>query len=154
MTSRDEQMAALSLLMDEKELANLRAQHRQWEIRKALQRGDMGSPVIRTVYDGTDASPLTFAPLGCRTCGMKLTTQSHAGALTCVPCRARYDRLAQNAADAARFEEARLALNKLRASRPSVLKQTLGWCAVAAVLAVGFAWIASKAAWAIGGALP
>ncbi len=147
MNEHDEDLrkARLYLTLDEFEMANVRAEHEKYERRQAaMQRGDMGSPI----------GPLTFAPLSCVSCSIKLTTKNHATAHVCVTCQDRKDRLAQNAADAARFEEARLALNKLRASRPSVLKQTLGWCAVAVVLAVGFAWLWNKAAWAIGGALP
>lgn len=147
----DLRKARLYLTLDADEMQNVKAEHAKWEAKQSARRqamlyGDSGSP-----QKSDHAGPLYFVAVCCRLCGVKLTSQNHALAMVCGRCHDRNSRLAQNAADAARFEEKRLALNKLRASRPSVLKQTLGWCAVAAVLAVGFAWIASKAAWALGG---
>lgn len=80
----DLRRAALYLGMDEKELANVRAEHAKYERRKqAMQRGDQGGPI-----PGTDCEcgPLTFAPIQCTGCGIKLTSQNHGNASQCERC--------------------------------------------------------------------
>ncbi len=141
MNEHDENLrkARLYLTLDEDEMANVRAEHEKYERRKAaMGRGDMGSPVLRTVYDGTDASPLTFAPVQCRTCGIKLTTQSHAGALTCTACCDRRARLSFYAQQQSTFTAKADALKDAKAR--SARNWLMLWCAVAGVVAVGGAW--------------
>ncbi len=141
----DLRKARLYLTLDEFEMANVRAEHEKYERRKAaMRRGDMGSPI----------GPLTFAPLSCVSCSIKLTTKNHATAHVCVTCQDRKDRLSQNAADAARFEEKRVAVAKLIAARPTALRAALTWGAVVigtVAAALVIAWAANKFAWWLGG---
>lgn len=68
------QRARLYLMLDEDEMANVRATIAQAERRRAaIAYGDCGSPV-------------TFVPVQCSGCDIKLTSQNHAGGRQCLRC--------------------------------------------------------------------
>jgi hypothetical protein len=150
--SRDEQMARLSLTMDERELANLAAENARYERRKqAMQRGDGGSYIDPRSYDPA----MPFTPVQCVTCGVKLTSQNHSAALTCHECVAHEERIQFNIATTAKFEEAQRAVRqakKLSAAKRSALI-LMALLVVAVGAAVGLAWLLNKAFFAAGGAL-
>lgn len=80
----DLRRAALYLGMDEKELANVRAEHAKYERRKAaMQRGDQGSPIPGAECE---CGPLTFAPIKCSGCDILLTRQNHGNGRQCERC--------------------------------------------------------------------
>lgn len=69
------QRARLYLMLDEDEMANVRATIAQAERRRAaIAYGDCGSPV-------------TFVPVQCSGCDIKLTSQNHAGGRQCLRCK-------------------------------------------------------------------
>jgi predicted RNA-binding Zn-ribbon protein involved in translation (DUF1610 family) len=148
---RDTQMAALSLLMDEKELANLAAQHRQWERQQAILRGDSGSLIDPRSFDPA----MPFTPVQCVTCGVKLTSQNHAHSLTCHECVAHEARIQFNAQQAAMFTEKAIAYRQAKklAESKKAAKAVIFWVCVAIGGGMIVAWILNKAFFAAGQAL-
>jgi hypothetical protein len=116
--NRDDLHARLSLDMDPKERANLRAQHEQWEAKRrtAIQYGDQGSPV-----PGSDCEcgPLSFAPLHCTGCSVLLTRQNHGNGRQCQRC------FEETQALALRYEQARQ--DYLAARKPGPIRRFLSW---------------------------
>ena len=150
--SRDEQMARLSLTMDERELANLAAENARYERRKqAMQRGDSGSLIDPRSFDPA----MPFTPVQCVVCGVKLTTMNHSAALTCHECVEHEVRIQFNAQQAAMFTEKAIAYRQ--AKKPADAKRSalilMGLLVVAIGAAIGLAWILNKAFFAAGSAL-
>jgi predicted RNA-binding Zn-ribbon protein involved in translation (DUF1610 family) len=146
----DMRKARMYLQMDERELANVRAEHEKYERRKAaMQRGDQGSPIPGSTE--CECGPLTFAPIHCTSCGIKLTSQNHDAHRMCQRC-AEEDQALTN------FEAARQKLIAENKKVRGIFWPAMAW-AVAVVLAatvvpMGLAWLWDKAAWAIGQVWP
>ncbi len=99
---------------------------------------------------GDTGSPLSFLPVQCRTCGIKLTTQSHAGALTCTACCDRRARLSFYAQQQSTFTAKADALKDAKAR--SARNWLMLWCFVAGAAAyVGARLVGALIFWLAGG---
>lgn len=150
--NRDEQMARLSLTLDEKERANLLAEHERWERRRrAMKRGDEGSPIPGAECE---CGPLTFAPLKCTGCDILLTRANHGNGKQCQRCFEETQ--AFKLESQRRFEAARQ--NLLVAKARSAFWLAAGWITLLLIgvyaLAIGLSWALNKAAWWLGQAFP
>ena len=140
--SRDEQMARLSLTMDERELANLAAENSKYERRKqAMRKGDSGSPV----------EPVFFIHQRCVTCSVILTTMNHSASMLCHACVAHEAKIQHTAEANARFliAQAKVVAGQKRDAR----KRFAFWAMMAAGLGAIVAWALDKAFFAAGSAL-
>ncbi len=150
--SRDEQMARLSLTMDERELANLAAENARYERRKqAMQRGDSGSLIDPRSFDPA----MPFTPVQCVTCGVKLTSQNHAQSLTCHACVEHEARIQFNTHQAAMFTEKAIAYRQAKklADAKKGAVAFFFWVMVAVGGAMLAGYLGNKVLFWLGGAL-
>lgn len=144
--NEDMRKARMYLQMDDRELANMRAEHEKYERRKAaMQRGDTGSPLA-------PCESVSFAPLPCTGCDVLLTRSNHGNGQQCQRCLDEDQSFKRYEESRARYV-AELDKKAARAFWPA-----MGWAvamvAGAVLLALSAAWAFDGVAWAIGGAMP
>ncbi len=141
--NEDIQRAALYLRMDEKELANVRAENEKYERRKAAMAYGAAS---------ADVEPITFAPSYCLGCDILLTRQNHGDSGRCSDCH--FESCALAWAETKRQERQSKKLAEAKAAGLIMMGYVLFLCACAAFGAYGLSRAVNALAWWIGGALP
>ena len=143
--THDEEMkrASLYLSMDEKDLANMQAEHAKWEARRktAIAYGDQGSPV----------EPVEFTPFSCRSCD-DIINEHNRSPVTgqCVGCLQESIalRIWQQAEDQRKFEQR--AKSAFASSSVIVALWFTALCTGAVLLGWAVAKLADMAMWTIG----